>query len=154
MAIPLSVTAPAAMQALRVCVDPGDGCAECRRTGLRLVALERSNEVLRRDAALAARRLQLAVEQLAAAQRLNRSAAPGDEAAAPCGDAAAPRLGRRERQVLRLIAEGQRTPSIATRLGITGATVEVHRRNIMRKLGLHSVAQLTRYAVREGISAL
>jgi len=59
-------------------------------------------------------------------------------------------LARREREVLRLIAEGARSTEIATQLQITVATVEVHRRNISRKLGLHSVAELTRYAVREG----
>ncbi|MBX3624337.1 MAG: response regulator transcription factor [Rhizobacter sp.] len=61
------------------------------------------------------------------------------------------RLGRREREVLRLIAEGERSAAIAEALHISAATVEVHRRNIMRKLGLHTVAELTRYAVREGI---
>ena len=65
--------------------------------------------------------------------------------------AEAPRLSRREREVLRLIAEGTRSPSIADRLHISLGTVEVHRRNIMRKLGLRSVAELTRYAVREGL---
>lgn len=62
-----------------------------------------------------------------------------------------PRLGRREREVLRLIAEGQRSAAIAEQLHISNATVEVHRRNIMRKLNLHTVAELTRYAVREGM---
>lgn len=61
------------------------------------------------------------------------------------------RLGRREREVLRLIAEGERSAAIADALHISAATVEVHRRNIMRKLGMHTVAELTRYAVREGI---
>jgi DNA-binding NarL/FixJ family response regulator len=60
-------------------------------------------------------------------------------------------LTRREREVLRLIAEGTRSPSIAERLHISLGTVEVHRRNIMRKLGLRTVAELTRYAVREGL---
>ena len=62
------------------------------------------------------------------------------------------RLGRREREVLQLLAEGQRSPSIAARLHISVATVEVHRRNIMRKLGLHSIAELTKYAIREGLT--
>jgi two-component system NarL family response regulator len=63
-------------------------------------------------------------------------------------------LSRRERQVLALIAEGKRSSEIAERLKISIATVEVHRRNIMRKLGLHTVAELTRYAVREGLTSL
>jgi two-component system NarL family response regulator len=60
-------------------------------------------------------------------------------------------LGRREREVLCLIAQGHRTPAIAERLFISPMTVEVHRRNIMRKLDLHTVADLTRYAVRQGL---
>jgi len=63
-------------------------------------------------------------------------------------------LGRREREVLTLIAEGERSASIAARLGIATATVELHRRNIMRKLGLHNVAELTKYALREGLAHL
>lgn len=66
----------------------------------------------------------------------------------------APRLGRRELDVLRLLAEGHRSAAIADHLRISVSTVEVHRRNIMRKLGLHTVAELTRYAVREGLVAL
>lgn len=65
-----------------------------------------------------------------------------------------PRLGRREREVLRLIAEGARTARIAEQLHISPATVEVHRRNLMRKLGLHTVAELTKYAIREGLISL
>jgi len=63
-------------------------------------------------------------------------------------------LGRREREVLRLIAQGQRSPAIAEQMHISIGTVEAHRRNIMRKLDLHSVAQLTKYALREGIAPL
>jgi two-component system NarL family response regulator len=63
-------------------------------------------------------------------------------------------LAPRERQVLGLIAEGKRSVEIARRLHISPATVEAHRRNIMRKLDLHTVAELTRYAVREGIATL
>ena len=68
-------------------------------------------------------------------------------------DGARPRLSRREREVLRLIAEGERSPAIAERLKITVGTVEVHRRNIMGKVGLRTIAELTRYAVREGLIA-
>jgi two-component system NarL family response regulator len=62
-----------------------------------------------------------------------------------------PVLGRREREVLRLVAEGKRSIAIAEQLHIAVATVDVHRRNIMRKLGLRTVAELTKYAIREGI---
>lgn len=60
------------------------------------------------------------------------------------------RLGRREREVLCLLAEGKTAPQIAAALFIAPTTVNVHRRNIMRKLNLHSVAELTKYAIREG----
>lgn len=60
-------------------------------------------------------------------------------------------LGRREREVLCLLADGHRSARIATEMGITTATVDVHRRNIKRKLQLHTTAELTRYAVREGL---
>lgn len=61
-------------------------------------------------------------------------------------------LGPREREVLMLLADGFRSPDIAQRLNIATSTVEVHRRNIMRKLELHSIAELTKYAVRNGLS--
>jgi two-component system NarL family response regulator len=57
-------------------------------------------------------------------------------------------LGDREEQVLRLIADGYSSKEIARNLLIAPSTVEVHRRNIMRKIGLHKVADLTRYAIR------
>jgi DNA-binding NarL/FixJ family response regulator len=63
-------------------------------------------------------------------------------------------LARREREVLRLIAEGVRSPAIAEQMHVSVATVEVHRRNIMRKLGLRTVAELTKHAIREGIVSL
>jgi DNA-binding NarL/FixJ family response regulator len=70
----------------------------------------------------------------------------------PAGEAQP--LARREREVLRLIAEGVRSPAIATQLQVSVATIEVHRRNIMRKLGLRTVAELTKHAIREGIVSL
>jgi two-component system NarL family response regulator len=63
-------------------------------------------------------------------------------------------LGSRERQVLTLLAEGRRSTDIAGELHIAVATVEAHRRNIMRKLGLHTVAELTKYAIRTGLTSL
>jgi two-component system NarL family response regulator len=62
------------------------------------------------------------------------------------------RLGRRENEVLKLLAEGLTSPEIGARLHIATSTVEVHRRNIMRKLDLHSVAELTKYAIRQGLT--
>lgn len=63
-------------------------------------------------------------------------------------------LSGRERQVLQLIAEGCSSKQIATRLILAVPTVETHRRQVMNKLGLRSVAELTKYAVREGLSPL
>jgi two-component system response regulator NreC len=60
-------------------------------------------------------------------------------------------LTDREREVLRLVAEGLATKEIAGRLDISSRTVETHRANIMRKLDLHSVARLTQFAIREGL---
>jgi len=61
-------------------------------------------------------------------------------------------LSARERQILQLIAEGKTTKIIAFSLSISNKTVESHRRNIMNKLELHSVAELTKYAISEGLT--
>ncbi len=63
------------------------------------------------------------------------------------------KLGRRELEVLALVAEGKSSSQIAARMHIAPSTVEVHRRNIMRKLDLHTVAELTKYAIREGLTS-
>lgn len=60
-------------------------------------------------------------------------------------------LSERELQVLRLLAEGLRTKEIADRLGVGAKTVETYRARLMEKLKLTSIAELTRYAIREGI---
>ncbi len=61
------------------------------------------------------------------------------------------RLGDREQQVLKLVAKGSTSVQIAAHMNIAASTVEVHRRNIMRKLDLHSVAELTRYVINRGM---
>jgi len=63
-------------------------------------------------------------------------------------------LTDRERQVLQLIAEGTTTKDIATKLYRSVKTIETHRRNIMHKLNLHSLPELTKYAVRQGLTGL
>jgi DNA-binding NarL/FixJ family response regulator len=63
-------------------------------------------------------------------------------------------LSPREREVLQLIAEGQSTKEIARTLKVSVKTVETHRRQLMNKLELYSVAELTRYAIREGLASL
>jgi len=63
------------------------------------------------------------------------------------------RLSGREREVLQLVTEGHSSPEIATSLGISPKTVEVHRRNIGKKLGIKTVAGLTKWAIREGLTS-
>ncbi len=60
-------------------------------------------------------------------------------------------LTSREREILQLIAEGLSTKEIAAHVCLSIKTVETHRRNIMEKLDMRSVAELTKYAIREGL---
>ncbi|MDP1735733.1 MAG: response regulator transcription factor [Sulfuritalea sp.] len=60
-------------------------------------------------------------------------------------------LSRRELQVATLLADGKTAPYIAAELHISPSTVDVHRRNLMRKLQLHNVVELTKYAIRTGL---
>ncbi|MCO5052054.1 MAG: response regulator transcription factor [Verrucomicrobiae bacterium] len=64
------------------------------------------------------------------------------------------KLSEREREVLALIAEGKSNKEIAVDLGIGVRTTETHRERIMRKLDIHSVAGLTKFAIANGISSL
>ena len=75
------------------------------------------------------------------------------EGTAPGAAEEAPRsrLSAREREVVQLLAEGRTNKEIAARLEISTKTVETHRSSIMRKLNLHSVGELTRYAIRNKI---
>lgn len=63
-------------------------------------------------------------------------------------------LTSREREILQLIAEGLSTKEIAGHIFLSIKTVETHRRNIMEKLDIHSVAELTKYAIREGLISM
>ncbi|MBN2137734.1 MAG: response regulator transcription factor [Sedimentisphaerales bacterium] len=63
------------------------------------------------------------------------------------------KLTARERQVLQLIAEGLSTKQVALRLNISPKTADANRRQIMNTLGIHSVAELTKYAIREGLTS-
>jgi len=65
-----------------------------------------------------------------------------------------PKLSGREREVLQLLAEGRNVKEIAHSLGLSAKTVETHRAHVMDKLGMHSIADLTRYAIREGLTPL
>ena len=144
----------------------------------RVGELEATNESLQREIGLEARKLQTIMRELvlAAARTGAQPLARAMRAVASwqsdllfatncqpqggqgCGQcrALAPmaQLSARELEVLRLLTEGSRSPCIASQLGISASTVEVHRRNIMRKLGLHCIADLTKYAVRQGLTPL
>jgi len=63
-------------------------------------------------------------------------------------------LSPREREVLQLLAEGESSKDIANHLDVAVATVETHRRQIMDKLGLRTIAELTKYAIREGLTSV
>ena len=70
------------------------------------------------------------------------------------GDTAFSVLTVREREILQLLAEGKSAKEIAGTLGRSIKTVETHRHNIMTKLDLHSLPELTKYAIREGLTGL
>lgn len=72
---------------------------------------------------------------------------PGPETEPPYRNVLTPR----EREVIQLLAEGKTTKEVATTLNLSVKTAETHRTNLMRKLDLHSVVDLTLYAVRNGI---
>ncbi|HTZ38969.1 MAG TPA: response regulator transcription factor [Syntrophales bacterium] len=63
-------------------------------------------------------------------------------------------LTPREREVLQLLAEGMAAKEIASHLNVSVKTVETHRRNMMEKLSMRSIAELTKYAVREGLVSI
>lgn len=63
-------------------------------------------------------------------------------------------LSQREREVVQLLAEGKTAKEIANELHVSIKTVETHRTNIMAKLNIHRLAELTKYAIREGLTPL
>jgi DNA-binding NarL/FixJ family response regulator len=75
----------------------------------------------------------------------------GSTSAAATADAPSSRISPRERQIVKLVAESKSNKEVANILEISVKTVESHRANIMEKLGLHSVTELVRYAVRNNI---
>ena len=68
--------------------------------------------------------------------------------------AAASVLTPRQREVLQLVAEGRSTKQVAAHLHVSTKTVDTHRHEIMNKLGLRSIAELTKFAIREGLTSL
>ena len=72
----------------------------------------------------------------------------------PAESSAYSSLTAREREVLQLMSEGRNTKQIAMDLHVSIKTVETHRRQIMEKLNLYSIAELTKYAIREGLTTV
>jgi DNA-binding NarL/FixJ family response regulator len=70
------------------------------------------------------------------------------------GQTAVAVLSAREREVLQMVAEGKSTKEIAFKLFVSTKTVETHRKQIMDKLNIRTVAGLTKYAIREGLTSL
>ena len=72
----------------------------------------------------------------------------------PGGGGAYSQLTPREREIVQLFSEGHSTSQIAEQLHLSAKTVATHRENVLRKLRIESIAELTRYAIREGLSSL
>ena len=138
-----------------------------RRSDARIIVLSSDADPLRVDEALLAgvmgyvlktnapAELQRAIESVGAGTRYlspeaNAALLAGYRRLREAPPATAP-LSPREREVVRLIATGQRTKEIAATLGIGVKSAETYRRRVMHKLGLFSVAELTRYAMQEGL---
>lgn len=104
-----------------------------------------AQQLIQAIASVAAGHTYLCAEATDMLVRSNRRGAQSDSSASENK-----RLGQRETAVLKLLARGKSSPQIGTALHIATSTVDVHRRNIMRKLDLHTVAELTKYAIRNG----
>ena len=63
-------------------------------------------------------------------------------------------LSRREREILQLVAEGQSSAEIATLISISPKSVETYRSRLMRKLGLHGLAEMVKFAIRHGLTSV
>jgi len=110
-----------------------------------------AEELLRAIAAVRRRQIYVASELThVLVDRRRRNGHDSSRIGAPPPDVLTPR----EREVLQLIAEGQTSKEIGSHIGAAAKTVESHRTNVMRKLDIHSIADLTRYAIREGVSPL
>lgn len=64
------------------------------------------------------------------------------------------KLTAREREVLQMLSEGNNTKDIASRLSVSTKTIETHRLQLMSKLNVHSIAELTKYAIKEGLTSV
>jgi DNA-binding NarL/FixJ family response regulator len=64
------------------------------------------------------------------------------------------KLSAREREILQLVAEGRSSAQVANMIHISVRTVDTHRYNVMQKLGIHSIAGLTKFAIAHGLTSL
>ncbi len=117
-------------------------CADLMRAGARGCLLKSDSP----------RQLLAAVEAVASGKQYFTSfVAAADKSASETPVRSPVRLSAREREIVQLLAEGRTNKEIATFLGIAFKTVDAHRTNIMKRLNMHSVAELVRYAIRERI---
>jgi DNA-binding NarL/FixJ family response regulator len=117
-------------------------CADIMRAGARGYLLKSDSP----------RQLLAAVEAVASGKQFFTPLATTSRNASPAATAPTPaRLSAREREIVQLLAEGRTNKEIATLLGIAFKTVDAHRTNIMKRLNMHSVAEVVRYAIRERI---
>jgi len=138
-----------------------------RRCAVLVVTANGDPRTLRRSLRAGAKGILLKTCNTGALLSAVRAVARGEEAIAPdimrilrdASEDAVPegrdpldRLSSRELEVLQLIGEGKTSPEIATALSVGRTTVESHRKRIMRKLGLHNHAELTRFALRERLT--
>lgn len=111
-------------------------------------------QLLQAIGSAAAGKVFLCPEATSTLVEVSRRGAVGIKDALPGEAGKKKRLGRREIEVLRLLTQGKSSPQIGKDLHISSSTVDVHRRNIMNKLELHTVAELTKYAIRSGITSM
>jgi DNA-binding NarL/FixJ family response regulator len=135
--------------------------ASAPRTEVLIYTIHSGEEVLRGLLDVGARGVVLKSEPVASLIEGVRTVAAHKPYFAPAGlqetllklpNAMALPLSDRERSVVRLVADGWTTKQIGRTLGISYRTAETHRREAMRKLGIHSTAALVRYAVRSGLT--
>lgn len=112
-----------------------------------VVKAARSEELIQAVRAVASNRRYLCSDVTGVVMNLcvSGAAAPAETTFAQLTD--------REREVLQLVAEGHTSIAIAAKLHVSDKTVETHRHNLMHKLGLHTIADLTKCAIRHGLTS-
>lgn len=116
-----------------------------------------SDELVRavRTAASGQKYVSPAIADIVVGQVVNGTEPPSAQRRSPTPDAPVTKaLSQREREVLQLLAEGKSSKQIASVLKLAVPTVETHRRQLMAKLSLRTIAELTKYAIREGLTSV